>query len=72
MHHKKQVIKFGYLQALSVENDTLANGEVQKLNWSNTYHKNETEEHQTYFWKVVVFRKINKSQTYRMCKLKKN
>jgi len=31
MHHEKQVISFGYLQAKRGENNTLINGEVQKL-----------------------------------------
>jgi len=51
-HHEKQVISFAYHQALGVENDTLVNGGVQKLKWSSNCHKNETESHQPYFWKV--------------------
>jgi len=52
-HHEKQVISFRYLQAFGIDKDTLVNGEVQKSKWSNNCHKNQTESHQTYFWKVV-------------------
>ena len=51
-HHEKQEISFGYLQALGVKNNILVNGRMQKLKWSNYYHKNETESHQPYFRKV--------------------
>ena len=30
-HHEKQIISFGYLQALGVENVTFANGGVREL-----------------------------------------
>ena len=72
-HHEKQVTSFSYLQALGVENDTMLNGGVQKLKWSNNYHKNETESHQSYFWKVAGFLgKVNKSRTHRVCRFCKN
>jgi len=48
-HHEKQVISFGYLQALGVVNDILVNGGVQKLKRSYSCHKNGTESHHLYF-----------------------